>query len=48
MQWYSLVKRYYDAGYYTNDNVRVFVEANKITAAQYQEITDEEYEGSAA
>ena len=43
MNWFALVKRYYDAGYYTTANVAVFVQANKITAAQYETITGSVY-----
>ncbi|MCY9594133.1 XkdX family protein, partial [Paenibacillus chitinolyticus] len=39
MDWFKTVKTYYDAGYYTNDNVKVFVIKNKITVAQYKQIT---------
>lgn len=47
MDWFVLVKRYYDNGRYTTDNVAVFVHANKITAEQYTLITGQtfEYEG---
>lgn len=44
INYYSLVKRYYERGYYTKDNVKVFVQAGKITTEQYEEITGELYE----
>lgn len=48
MDWYGLVKRYYDTKRYTKENVAVFVEADKITPDQYQTITGDIYvEGSA-
>jgi uncharacterized XkdX family phage protein len=47
MDWYTIVKRHFDAGRYTPEQVAVFVAAGKITPAQYQTITDEEYPGSA-
>jgi uncharacterized XkdX family phage protein len=40
MNWYALVKRYFDAGLYTDDQVQFFVTAKKITAKQAEEITD--------
>lgn len=40
---YKIVKRYYDKGIYTKENVSVFVKAGKITAEQYEEITGEAY-----
>ena len=43
MNWFTIVKRYYDWGCYTNDNVKVFVDNGKITPEQYLEITGEEY-----
>lgn len=39
MDWCALVKRHYDAGRYTSDQVQVFVTAKKITAEQATEIT---------
>lgn len=44
MDWFTLVKRYYDNGRYTNDNVAVFVQAGKITSVQYEEIIGEPFE----
>lgn len=41
MDWYALVKRYFDAGLYTGEQVRVFVTAKKITAEQAMEIIGE-------
>ncbi|MCP3738825.1 XkdX family protein [Rossellomorea sp. BNER] len=43
MNWYDLVGRYYRAGFYTNDQVKVFVVNQKITEEQYEEITGEPY-----
>ncbi|WP_340398027.1 XkdX family protein [Paenibacillus sp. FSL E2-0202] len=40
MNWYALIKRYFDAGLYTGEQVQVFVTAKKITAKQAEEITD--------
>lgn len=43
MDYYALVKNYYGKGYYTKEQVGVFVERGKITAEQYEEITSEAY-----
>ncbi|MCR4436148.1 MAG: XkdX family protein [Clostridiales bacterium] len=43
MDWYSVVNDYYKTGYYTIDQVKVFVQKGKITAVQFQEITGQEY-----
>ena len=43
LDYYSIVKRYYDRGYYTKDDVKVFVRAGKITPEQYEEIVGESY-----
>lgn len=43
MNWFEKVKRYYDKGMYTNDQVKVFVLSGKITELQYKEITGEDY-----
>lgn len=42
---YNTVKRYYDKGYYNDEDVAKFVEAGKITAEEYEIITGEPYEG---
>jgi uncharacterized XkdX family phage protein len=44
MDWFTIVKRHYDAGRYTPEQVAVFVEAGKITPEQYEQITGEPYE----
>lgn len=43
MNWFEKIKRYYDKGLYTNENVKVFVKSTKITPEQYEEITGEKY-----
>lgn len=40
---FSIVKRYYDKGIYSNEDVAIFVRARKITTEQYQEITGDVY-----
>lgn len=40
---FAIVKRYYDKGIYSNEDVKKFVLAGKITPEQYKEITGEEY-----
>lgn len=42
--WYDTIKRYYILGYYSNENMRVFVEAERITKEQFKEITGEDYD----
>lgn len=43
MDYYTIAKRYYEKGYYTKGDVKIFVSSGKITEAQYQEITGEAY-----
>ncbi|WP_447579973.1 XkdX family protein [Acinetobacter baumannii] len=43
MNYYALVSDYYDKGYYTTDQVKVFCDRQKITPEQYAEITGEPY-----
>lgn len=43
MDWFEKVQRYYNKGYYDEDDVRVFVKAKKITAEQFKEITGVDY-----
>ncbi|MEK4062212.1 MULTISPECIES: XkdX family protein [unclassified Paenibacillus] len=38
MDWYALIKRHFEAGRYTVEQVQVFVAAKKITAKQAEEI----------
>jgi uncharacterized XkdX family phage protein len=40
---YNSIKRYYDMGKYTKEQVKIFVKAGWITPEQYQEITGEPY-----
>ena len=40
---FKVVKRYYDIKIYSEDNVKVFVRADKITAEKYKEITGDVY-----
>lgn len=47
MDWFATVKRHYEAGRYTDEQVAVFVVGNKITPTQYEQITGQPYEGSA-
>lgn len=41
---FKIVKRYYDKGIYTKENVAVFVKAGKITTNEYEQIVGETYE----
>lgn len=41
---FNTVKRYYNSGIYSKDDVKKFVVAGKITAQEYVEITGEPYE----
>lgn len=38
---YKIVKRYYDKGIYSADDVKKFVQAGKITEDEYKEIVGE-------
>ena len=40
---FKIVKRYYDKGIYTKDDVKKFVQANRITEEEYKEIVGEDY-----
>lgn len=40
---FKIVKRYYDKGIYSAEQVKTFVKAGKITAEEYKEITGEKY-----
>lgn len=43
MDWFKIVLDFYKSGFYTDDQVKVFVEKNKITSDQYQKITGQSY-----
>ena len=40
---FTIVKRYFDKGIYTAENVRTFVRAGRLTEEQFKEITGEDY-----
>lgn len=40
---YKVVKRYFDRGIYSKEDVKTFVVAGKLTKEQYKEITGEAY-----
>ena len=40
---FAIVKRYYDKGIYSKEDVKVFVRVGKLTETQYKEITGEDY-----
>lgn len=42
---YAIVKRYFDRGIYSKEDVAKFVRATKLTPAEYEQITGEPYEG---
>ncbi|MBR3993371.1 MAG: XkdX family protein [Anaerotignum sp.] len=39
----KIVKRYYDKGLYSAEDVAKFVKAGKLTATEFEEITGEAY-----
>jgi len=41
--WFDWIKMYYDDGIYSKDDVKVFVTAGWISAAEYEQITEEPY-----
>lgn len=43
MDWVKTITTYYQAGYYTVDQVKVFVAKGKITADQFLAITGQYY-----
>ena len=43
--WFSRIKRFYDSGLWTKEQVADGVKFGRITAEQYEEITGEIYEG---
>lgn len=41
--WAKSVKKYYDMGIYTDENVATFVRAGMITEEDYKDITGKKY-----
>ncbi|MDD3394169.1 MAG: XkdX family protein [Anaerotignum sp.] len=41
---YAIVKRYFDMGLYSAENVAKFVRAGKLVPEQYEQITGQSYE----
>ena len=39
----EIVKGYYDDGIYSVEDVKIFVKAKRLTAAEFEEITGEAY-----
>lgn len=42
---FNVVKRYFDDGIYTKEDVAKFVEAGRLTKTEYKQITGEKYVG---
>lgn len=40
---FKIVKRYYDAGIYSKEDVAKFVKAGRLTAEEYKTITGDNY-----
>lgn len=43
MNWFEKIERYFNAGHYTVDQVKVFVITGKITEEEFKKITGEDY-----
>lgn len=46
--WFRSIKRYYDMGIYTKEQVALFVVKGRITEAEYEEIVGEPLEATEA
>lgn len=44
---FNKVEKYYDKGFYTDEQMKVFVVANYITAEEYKTITGNDYVAAA-
>lgn len=43
MDWFDMIQRFYNSGYWTKEQVAQAVVMEKITEPQYEEITGEPY-----
>lgn len=41
--WFKTIKRYYDLKKYTDEEVKVFVDGEKISKEEYKQITNVDY-----
>lgn len=45
MNWFETVKRYHDLGFYSAENVKLFVDGGKLSEEEYKAITGVDYKG---
>ena len=43
MNWFEKIERYYNKGLYNDEDVKEFVQAGKITEAEYKQITNKDF-----
>ncbi|UQW98197.1 XkdX family protein [Rummeliibacillus sp. G93] len=43
MDWFKTISDFYKSGFYTDNQVKVFVVKGKITTEQFQQITNQTY-----
>ncbi|MGM9924781.1 MAG: XkdX family protein [Bacillus sp. (in: firmicutes)] len=43
MDWFGMIKRYHEKGWWTTDMVKLAVVMKKITEEEFKEITGEDY-----
>ncbi len=43
MNWFEKIKRYFNMGKYTVEQVKVFVQTKKITEEEFKTITGQDY-----
>lgn len=41
--WYNMIKGYFDRGFYTEEQIKIFVKARYITEEEFKEITGSDY-----
>ncbi|MGG0554890.1 XkdX family protein [Priestia aryabhattai] len=44
MDWFNMLKGFYERNFWTKEQVKQAVEKNKITSDDYQKIANEEYQ----
>ncbi|MCR8865042.1 XkdX family protein [Priestia megaterium] len=44
MDWFNMLKGFYERNFWTKEQVKQAVEKNKITSDEYQKIANEEYQ----
>lgn len=43
MNWFDMIERYYELKIYSDEDIKIFVQAGRITEDEFKKITGSEY-----